>query len=290
MLRSPSGTHETKAAHATMVMRLAQEIPAFQHATESIDYAASAVLALSHDLLRYLDILREGPTTARELAVRLPARAGPREQEGSLNDLARAGYVRLLRDPASPDNPRIEITSHAREWMASLWGPVRDAGVRLLAGYSVAELATLVRFFEQARHIQVAQAERLLALAEEPPTGSTGLRRPNRLRGGLSPAALRRVQVFVHAHLDSKIHLRDLAGRAGLSEFHFARAFKVTTEKTPRAFIEEARVDKAEQLIRQTTRSLAEIALACGFSTQSHLTTAFRKARGVTPARYRRDL
>ncbi|MPZ17533.1 MAG: hypothetical protein GEV06_06435 [Luteitalea sp.] len=48
-------------------------------------------------------------------------------------------------------------------------------------------------------------------------------RRPHP-RGGLSPAALLRVQLFIDENLAERIHLRDLALRAGLSRYHFARA------------------------------------------------------------------
>ncbi|RKH88769.1 helix-turn-helix transcriptional regulator, partial [Corallococcus sp. AB038B] len=57
---------------------------------------------------------------------------------------------------------------------------------------------------------------------------------------------------------------------------------------TPRAYVERLRVEKAEGLIRDTELPLADIALACGFSSQSRFTTAFRRATGFTPARYRR--
>jgi AraC family transcriptional regulator len=47
-------------------------------------------------------------------------------------------------------------------------------------------------------------------------------------------------------------------------------------------------VEKAQELLRDTELPLADIALACGFSSQSRLTTAFRRATGFTPARYRK--
>ena len=57
---------------------------------------------------------------------------------------------------------------------------------------------------------------------------------------------------------------------------------------TPRAFIEQRRVDRAKELMSQSTRSLAAIAVESGFGTQSRLTTTFRRRTGFTPAAYRR--
>src|SRR5688572_27114365 len=91
----------------------------------------------------------------------------------------------------------------------------------------------------------------------------------------LSPAALRRVQVFVEANLGNAIHIADLAERAGLSLFHFARAFKASVGITPRAFVEKRRIEYARRLIDQSSKSLADIAVASGFGTQSRLTTTF---------------
>jgi AraC family transcriptional regulator len=99
---------------------------------------------------------------------------------------------------------------------------------------------------------------------------------------------LRRVQLFVEANLARPIHIADLAERAGLSEYHFARAFKTSAGSTPRAFVEGRRVEMARQLIGESDHSLAEIAIETGLGSQSRLTTAFRLATGFTPAAYRR--
>jgi AraC family transcriptional regulator len=96
------------------------------------------------------------------------------------------------------------------------------------------------------------------------------------------------VQLFVEANIERSIHIGDLAGRAGLSVHHFGRAFRTSTGATPRAFIEQRRIDRARALIEDTDQPLAGVAAATGFATQSHLTTAFRRATGFTPAAYRR--
>jgi AraC family transcriptional regulator len=106
--------------------------------------------------------------------------------------------------------------------------------------------------------------------------------------GGLPPGRLRRVCDFVWEHLEERIRLSDLAAQVGLSPYHFLRAFKAATGQTPHAYVLGSRIAEAKRLLTQTDDSLAEIAAAVGFSSQSHLATQFRRATGVTPGTFRR--
>lgn len=104
----------------------------------------------------------------------------------------------------------------------------------------------------------------------------------------LSPARLRRVKDYIEGHLSSNITLARLAETAGLSPFHFARVFKLETGVTPYQFVSTARLSRAAILLSEGRMPLAELALACGFSSQSHFTSAFTRAMGVSPGRFRR--
>ena len=141
----------------------------------------------------------------------------------------------------------------------------------------------MVRVLRAATDVQEQHIADLRQWLNEPAAA-----RKSHRRGGLSPAALRRVQVFVEANINRSVHLPDLAARAGLSVHHFGRAFRTSTGVTPRAFIEQRRIERARTLIDGTDRPLADIAAVTGFASQSHLTTAFRRATGFTPAAYRR--
>ncbi len=104
----------------------------------------------------------------------------------------------------------------------------------------------------------------------------------------MSRVKLNRVIDFVEARLDQELSLDDLAGVADLSPFHFSRVFKLTTGETPYHFVCSRRLARAQQLLIESEVGLAELALACGFASQSHFTAAFSKAFGTSPGRYRR--
>lgn len=76
-----------------------------------------------------------------------------------------------------------------------------------------------------------------------------------------------------------------LADAAGMSRFHFIRAFAREYGRTPYAYVLERRVHEARRLLDGGTR-IVDAALACGFADQSHLTRHFKRIVGVTPGAY----
>jgi transcriptional regulator GlxA family with amidase domain len=87
--------------------------------------------------------------------------------------------------------------------------------------------------------------------------------------------------------LDQPLRLDDLATMAGESKLAFLRGFTAAIGMTPHAYIAEQRVQAARRLIADGRMPLAEIALECGFSHQSHLGSAFKKVLGLSPGAYR---
>ena len=106
-------------------------------------------------------------------------------------------------------------------------------------------------------------------------------------RGGLPPGAMRRVREYVDAHLGENMDLAELASIAGLSVFHFARQFKQSAGVTPHSYLVQRRVERAQDLLARTDLALSEIAVAAGFSDQSHLARHFRQMLGTTPREFR---
>jgi AraC family transcriptional regulator len=107
---------------------------------------------------------------------------------------------------------------------------------------------------------------------------------------GLSRERLRRVCDYIEAHLDDRLTLADLAGIACLSPYHFSRSFKQALGVSPHHYVTQQRIDRAKTLMRRTGEPLAFIAQEVGFTDQSHLTSVFRRATGMTPGRFRAAL
>lgn len=108
-------------------------------------------------------------------------------------------------------------------------------------------------------------------------------------RGGLSDRNILQISEYVHEHLDQEIRLGDLAQVAGISQFHFSRLFKQSLGLSPHQYLLQQRVERAKQLLKSSQLSIVEIALECGFNSQSHLGKAFRELTGVTPRAYRKS-
>tara|TARA_R110000787_G_scaffold133762_1_gene246182 strand:- start:2229 stop:3125 length:897 start_codon:yes stop_codon:yes gene_type:complete len=98
---------------------------------------------------------------------------------------------------------------------------------------------------------------------------------------------LRRVMEFVDNNIDRPISLDQMSNAAGLSRRHFARSFAAELGLTPHKWLMRRRVDLAQRLLETTDGTLSEIAQACGFSSQSHLTSLMQQEAGVTPHRWR---
>ena len=106
-------------------------------------------------------------------------------------------------------------------------------------------------------------------------------------REAIAPATLARVIRYIDDALGEAIDGASLATIAGLSPAHFSRAFAQATGDPPHRFVMKRRVCRARDLLSCGTASIAEIAARTGFSSQAHLSTAFRREVGTSPAKYR---
>lgn len=171
----------------------------------------------------------------------------------------------LDREPAGLDLPD-RTFFHAPEMAAAM--------TRLAAACDAADPIGAAEIVE----------ELCLRLVTDP---SLGARRSRPLRGGLTPQASRRVIEAMRADLRATPSLEALAAIAGLSPFHFQRMFRVSHGLSPAGHLGALRVAAAERMMRAGA-GLAETADACGWSSQSHFTRAFRAATGTTPGDWRR--
>ena len=94
---------------------------------------------------------------------------------------------------------------------------------------------------------------------------------------------------YLHAHLAERITLDELAAVAGLSPFHFLRQFQANHHATPQQMLMAFRLAAAKRLLA-AGETPSQVAAATGLTDQAHLTRAFVRRYGVTPARYQRRL
>lgn len=80
-----------------------------------------------------------------------------------------------------------------------------------------------------------------------------------------------------------------LADLAGISPFHFHRAFRALTGETMFAFLQRRRLLRTIELMHENHFTLTEIALECGFDSSSSLSRAFRKQFGCAPSQWRKE-
>lgn len=107
------------------------------------------------------------------------------------------------------------------------------------------------------------------------------------LNGGLSGYKLRRVTEFINENLEEELSLAEIAEIAGLSQYHFARAFRKSTGLTPQNYLMRQRIERAKVLLAEDNLPIVEVSLKTGFKNQSHFTTLFRKFTKFTPKMWR---
>jgi AraC family transcriptional regulator len=107
-------------------------------------------------------------------------------------------------------------------------------------------------------------------------------------RGGLAGRTLRQVEDYLHAHFANPLTIKELSKLAGLSPRHFLRAFHDSIGQTPLRYVMTLKIEEAKRLLSQSSLSLTEIAIACGFCHSQHFTTSFKRVTGLTPSAFRR--
>jgi AraC family transcriptional regulator len=108
-------------------------------------------------------------------------------------------------------------------------------------------------------------------------------------RGGLPRSKLNRVLEYINANLSDKIELSVLANVAGVSAYHFARAFKQSTGESPHQYVLRMRIEKAKEFLVHSQLPVIEASALTGFVDQSHFSKVFRRIVGVSPSEYRNN-
>ncbi|ESJ21482.1 AraC family transcriptional regulator [Cupriavidus sp. HPC(L)] len=94
---------------------------------------------------------------------------------------------------------------------------------------------------------------------------------------------LRRAFSFIDANLSAPIGLADMAGSVGLTRMYFAAQFRRATGMRPHEYLVRRRIERAQDLLRGDEGTVLDVAMRCGFRSQAHFTTVFKRFVGDTP-------
>ena len=103
----------------------------------------------------------------------------------------------------------------------------------------------------------------------------------------LSDCMLSQLTEYVEANLAEDLSLEQLATIVDMSVSRFRRSFAAKTGRSPYSWVMERRLVRAQQLLKRENDAIVTIALDCGFSSQSHMTTVFSRRLGITPHQFR---
>ena len=101
--------------------------------------------------------------------------------------------------------------------------------------------------------------------------------------------AIKKALRLIRSDYASPLTLTELAAAAGLSPKYFCRLFRQVTGRTPIAYLQFHRVERAAERLLATDDPITEIAFSCGFGDISYFTKAFRRAKGVSAREYRKS-
>ena len=104
----------------------------------------------------------------------------------------------------------------------------------------------------------------------------------------METARLKRMLGFIREHYAEDISPADVAASAGVCERECFRCFRQELGTTPLATLTDFRLRRAAELLRETDRSVSDIAAACGFATSSYFGKVFRRRMNLSPLAYRR--
>jgi len=94
---------------------------------------------------------------------------------------------------------------------------------------------------------------------------------------------------YMEENFAKSITLEKLGEISGYSHIHIMRIFRKETGQTPHEWLTEMRINRAKELLSTTTETIEQIAVDCGFKSDSHFKILFKKLTGFTPGMFRKN-
>jgi len=237
-------------------------------------YASGTVLPRHSHPQAYITFVIEGAFRERYAARAITCRTGMlrylpagEQHENEIQTRSRclhvssdpASFDELCPQPAVPQRPS-EMSGLTTTWLAN----------RLYAEFSRHDTAS-------AMAIQGLVLEILAEIARADAADSSNL----------APGWLKQATEIVEARFLERLSLTEIAHEVGVHYVHLSRQFHKYNRCTVGELIRRRRVQYASHLLAHSSTPLAEIALVCGFSDQSHLSFLFKRYMGLSPSKFR---
>lgn len=161
---------KSKHAREALIRAIGGRVQAFQDATDEIDEVVARRLRLNRTDLRCLGVLAQaGTATAGTLAAAAGLTRGA--MTTALDRLESRGFVTRKANDQDRRTVHVELTARAQQEIGRLYAPLGREGAALLARYTAAELAAVLKYLEDGERLQRAHARRLRALPPAKPAG-----------------------------------------------------------------------------------------------------------------------
>ncbi|HMB94533.1 MAG TPA: AraC family transcriptional regulator, partial [Tepidisphaeraceae bacterium] len=138
------------------------------------------------------------------------------------------------------------------------------------------------------RHYSALSDGPVIFFCLQPSCGDWSAVRPIDFQADNEVARLIPAMKFMREHFQRGPTLVEIAKTVHLSPFHFHRRFTELLGITPKHFLLDCQIEQAKRDLLERQKDLVKIATECGFAHQSHFTSRFKQATGLTPTRWRR--
>jgi AraC family transcriptional regulator, L-arginine-responsive activator len=202
----------------------------------------------------------------------LSAGVYPLAQLGLLDGYRAAVHWRW-QDDFAERFPKVIATSHLFDWD-------RD---RLTACGGLAVLDLLLAVLARDHGAELAGAVSEELVVERIREGGERQRIPLQNRLGSSHPKLTQAVLLMEANIEEPLTTDEIAQHVCVSRRQLERIFKQYLNRVPSQYYLELRLNKARQLLMQTSKSIIQIGLSCGFSSGPHFSSAYRNFFGATP-------
>ena len=171
---------------------------------------------------------------------------------------------------------KLSVPEHRFDYVLSLFDKMND---EYNAAASDNFSAALIRGYMAELFAFICRTNRSLATAESIES--------ERIGSILEPSIQQAAQ-YISEHFREDISLADVAAQVYMSGSYFSRKFKKITGLNFSEYLTSTRIKAADDLLLQTSLSIAEIAASCGFGDANYFGDIFKKHKGMSPTKYRR--